>query len=212
MTNAQADNTFTLDVLNEYLAVFEQVENYQGYTALLITCEDEKTFCNGINLDWLMGSSSQAQKDAFPHAIEKMMIALATINVPTVICLNGNAYAGGALLAAGGDFRVMRADRGRFCFPEININIPFLVKFHTMLDLFYNQQVIKEMTLLGTAKTGEECLQAGLVDYLYPQAELQNKAFELAKTLQSKNRKTYTSIKKGLREKLFSYRVECGLS
>ena len=137
---------------------------------------------------------------------------LATLNVPTVICMNGNTYAGGAILASAGDFRIMRSDRGRFCFPEVNINIPFRPKMHGILDLFHNKQIIKEMALMGTAKTGEECLSAGLVDYLYPQDELQAKAFELAKSLSSKNRATYSSIKKGLREKLFGYRDACGLT
>jgi enoyl-CoA hydratase/carnithine racemase len=159
-------------------------------------------------LNWFMGTSTQQEKDAFPETIDKVYVALATLNAPTVICMNGNTYAGGAILAACGDFRVMRADRGRYCFPEVNINIPFRPKMHTVLDLYYNQQALKEMMLLGTPKTGAECLAAGLVDYLYPLEELQDKAFELAKTLKSKNRVTYTTIKQGLREKLFSYRTE----
>ena len=211
LTNNEKENTFTLDVLHEYLAAFEQVAAYKGNTSLLVTCEDEKTFSNGINLNWFMGKSTQEEKDAFPDTIDKVYVALATLNAPTVICMNGNTYAGGAILAACGDFRVMRADRGRYCFPEVNINIPFRPKMHTVLELFHNQQVIKEMTLLAAPKTGEQCLQAGLVDYLYPQEELQDKAFELAKTLKSKNRKTYSTIKQGLREKLFSYRDEFGL-
>ena len=36
-----------------------------------------------------------------------------------------HAYAGGALIASACDFRTMRADRGRFCFPEVDIKIPF---------------------------------------------------------------------------------------
>jgi enoyl-CoA hydratase/carnithine racemase len=211
LTNNDGENTFTLDVLNEYLAAFKQVENFKGNTSLLITSEGEKTFSNGINLNWFLGSSTQKEKDSFPETIDKVYVALSTLNVPTVICMNGNTYAGGAILAACGDFRVMRADRGRFCFPEVNINIPFRPKMHTILDLFYNQQVLKEMMLLGAPKTGQECLAAGLVDHLYPLEELQDKAFELAKILKSKNRVTYTSIKQGLRGKLFSYRAECGL-
>jgi enoyl-CoA hydratase/carnithine racemase len=208
LTNNEKENTFTLEVLHEYLAAFEQVASYKGNTSLLITCVGEKTFSNGINLNWFMGTSTQQEKDAFPETIDKVYVALATLNAPTVICMNGNTYAGGAILAACGDFRVMRADRGRYCFPEVNINIPFRPKMHTVLDLYYNQQALKEMMLLGTPKTGAECLAAGLVDYLYPLEELQDKAFELAKTLKSKNRVTYTTIKQGLREKLFSYRTE----
>ena len=213
LTNNEEENTFTIDVLNEYLEAFKQVEEYKGNTSLLITCEDPKTFTNGINLKWYMGGiASQEEKEAFPDTIDKVLVQLATLNCPTVVCMNGNTYAGGAILASSADFRVMRSDRGRFCFPEVNINIPFRPKMHTILDLFYNQQALKEMMLLGTPKTGTECLEAGFVDYLYPLETLQDEAFKLAKTLKAKNRKTYTTIKHGLREKVFSYREEFGLA
>ena len=206
LTNNSEENNFTLDVLNEYLDAFKQVEEYKGATSLLITCEDAKTFTNGINLKWFMGAASTEDRLAFPDTIDKVLVQLATLNCPTVICMNGNTYAGGAVLASCGDFRVMRSDRGRFCFPEVNINIPFRPKMHTILDLFDNQRVLKEMMLLGTPKTGEECLAAGFVDYLYPQESLQEEAFRLAKTLKSKNRATYTTIKHGLRYEVFKYR------
>jgi enoyl-CoA hydratase/carnithine racemase len=82
LTNNEKENTFTLDVLHEYLAAFEQVENYQGNTALLITCEVEKTFCNVINLNCFMGNSTQQEKDAFPDTIDKVYVALATLMLP----------------------------------------------------------------------------------------------------------------------------------
>ena len=117
LTNHDQENTFTQAVLQEYLAAFDAVENYQGNTALLITCEHDKTFSTGINLEWLIAESQQAQK-VFVTTLEKVLCRLALLSAPTVVCMNGNTYAGGALLAAAADFRVMRADRGRFCFPE----------------------------------------------------------------------------------------------
>jgi enoyl-CoA hydratase/carnithine racemase len=211
LTNNAEENTFTLDVLDEYLEAFKQVEEYKGNTSLLITCEDPKTFTNGINLKWYMGGIASAEeREAFPDRIDKVLVQLATLNCPTVVCMNGNTYAGGAILASSADFRIMRSDRGRLCFPEVNINIPFRPKMHTILDMYYNQQVLKEMMLLGVPKTGQECLEAGIVDYLYPLETLQEEAFKFAKTLKTKNRTTYTTIKHGLRHKVFVYRDEYG--
>ena len=117
LTNAANDNTFTTEVMNEYMAAFDKVESYQGNSALIITCEDEKTFSTGINLAWLGEQSAQGQAD-FMQAFHKMLCRFALLNIPTVACINGNAYAGGAILASGADFRLMREDRGRFCFPR----------------------------------------------------------------------------------------------
>ena len=38
LTNGDNDNTFTLDVLKEYLAAFDEIESYKGNTALVIIC------------------------------------------------------------------------------------------------------------------------------------------------------------------------------
>ncbi|MDG1473513.1 MAG: enoyl-CoA hydratase-related protein, partial [Porticoccaceae bacterium] len=77
-----------------------------------------------INLNWL-NTKSTVGKRLFSDKFNLLLCRLVLLNVPTVACINGNAYTGGAILAAAPDYRVLRSDRGRFCFPEVNIKIPF---------------------------------------------------------------------------------------
>lgn len=51
------------------------------------------------------------------HRLFARMLAL---SVPTVAAVNGHAFAGGALFALTNDRRVMHADRGFFCLPELD--------------------------------------------------------------------------------------------
>ena len=124
LINAVKDNTLTTATMREYLAAFDEVEQYQGETALMLTCEHDKTFCTGIDLAWL-NTQNRQDSEEFVHLFETTLCRLALLNAPTVVCINGNAYAGGAIMASAADFRLMRVDRGRFCFPEVNIRIPF---------------------------------------------------------------------------------------
>ncbi|MGI9285025.1 MAG: enoyl-CoA hydratase/isomerase family protein, partial [Pseudomonadales bacterium] len=142
LTNHKGENTFTLDVMNEYLAALDVVEQFEGNTALIIRCDHEKTFSTGINLQWLMSETEQNQK-AFIRAFETLLYRLALLNAPTVVCINGNAYAGGAILASAADFRVMRSDRGRFCLPEVNINMTFPPVLLDIINLLPNKQALK---------------------------------------------------------------------
>lgn len=52
LTNGDNDNTLTLDVLQEYNTVLDQVEAFEGNTAFLITSDHVKTFSAGVNLEW----------------------------------------------------------------------------------------------------------------------------------------------------------------
>jgi len=205
LTNNENENSFTMDVIDEYHAKLDEVVAYEGNTALLITCEHEKTFSTGINLQWLMSQSPEGMA-AFVKNLEKLYYRLTMLGMPTVTAINGNCYAGAAIMITGTDFRFMRADRGRFCYPEVNIQIPFTPMMQDLVDLLPNKHVLKEMALLGRALTGEECLEANVVDGLFSQEELQQKSFEFAKMLAEKDRNTYTQIKCQMRPNIEKHR------
>ena len=204
LTNNDNENKFNMDVMAEYSAALDTVAAYEGNTALLITCEHEKTFSTGIDLAWLMSETPENQI-IFTRAIERVLYKLAMLNAPSVVCVNGNVYAGAAIMATAADYRVMRSDRGRYCYPEVNIGIPFTDLMNHIVDLSPNKHVLKKMALEGKALTGVECKAANLVDSIYPQAELQEAAFALAKSLSEKARSTYTTIKRGLRPNIAKY-------
>ncbi len=201
LTNNDNENRFNQEVMEEYLAAFDEVEAYEGNTALLITCEHEKTFSTGIDLNWLMNVDAEVQ-GKFVATLEDVLDRLALLNAPTVMCLNGNVYAGGAIFATAADFRVMRADRGRYCFPEVNIHIPFTERMMAIVKLMPNHHALKHMALTGVAYTGLECKTFDIVDEIHPMEELQARAFAMAKSLGEKDRATYTTIKLALRNSI----------
>lgn len=205
LDEGDSGNTFTLAVLQEYLAALDEVERYEGNTALMITCDHSKTFSTGINLEWLMGQP-EAGINEFVKTLETLLYRLAMFNAPTVAAINGNCYAGGAILVSAMDFRFMRSDRGRFCYPEVDIKIPFTPMMNDIIHLLPNKHVLKSMALLGQAYTGDECLQANIVDGLHSQETLQAETFEFAKLLATKDRATYTTIKQRMRGSIAAHK------
>ena len=107
-----------------------------------------------------------------------------------------------SILAACFDFRFMRADRGFFCFPEVDINIPFSPIMHDVLALMPDRLAMSEMMLTGKRFGGVEAQEKKIVMAAYPQEELWTKTMEWARLMAMKNRQTYASIKCGMKPRL----------
>lgn len=206
LTMTNKDNTFTIDILNELDALITEVENYKGNTALLITSNYEKTWSTGINLDWYLPLSKE-EKENFKWLMEKVLARIALLDMPTIAAINGNTYAGGAIMASGMDFRIMRSDRGRYCFPEITVKIPFTKVFMEIVRVLPTP-ALEEMLFTGRPFGGEECLEKNIVHQIYPKEELFNKSFELAKMMAQKDRATYKTTKLFYKAKLHEVYLE----
>ncbi|WP_220813517.1 enoyl-CoA hydratase/isomerase family protein [Pseudomonas paralcaligenes] len=208
LTNGEAGNLLCDEVLQEYLENFAAIEHERGDAALVIISTDPKTFCNGINLPWLM---RQKNPMAFATRLENFLIRLGLLNLPVVAAINGNAYAGGALIATASDFRLMRADRGRFCFSEVKIKLPFTPALLDIVRLLPNRAAIDELALTGNAWGGEECARREVVHQALPEDRVLPAAMALAADMATRDRATYTAIKRGLRPTLVGLAGQRGI-
>ncbi len=194
MINGEQANTFTADVLEEYHEVLDEIEASSGNAAVVLTSNDPKAWSTGINLEWLI-TQPVTYHEEFKGLMDKFLMRWALLNIPTVGCLTGHTYAGGALLASTLDFRYMREDRGWFCFPEVDIKIPFTPLMHELVEQLTDNHTIRHLLLTGKRVGGAEAAELRIVDGVYPIDELFDKSMEMAELLAGKDRATYTNIK-----------------
>lgn len=199
IANGERDNTFNETALADWHAALDTVEASAGNRSLLITSHHPKTFCNGIDLEWMMAAGGDTAR-RFVRQLEDLFIRVALFPMPTVACITGNAYGGGAILATACDFRLMRADRGRFCYPEVKIRMAFTPAMVETIRLLPDARALNRLALTADAIGGEEALALGVVDAIHPPEALGNAALGLARELAGKHRPTYTEIKRMLRD------------
>lgn len=210
LTNGEKDNTFNPEVLAAWHDCLDRIEAHPDNAALLITSDHPKTFCNGIDLTWLLTQTPEGFQ-AFVEALENMLLRVAVLNLPVVAAINGNCYAGGAILASACDFRFMREDKGRFCFSEVNIKIPFTEVMVDIIRQLPDAQALRDLALTGKAVGGFEAQKMKVADRLYPEATLYTEALAFAEAMAEKHRATYTTIKRSLRPGLSAKALERGL-
>ncbi len=159
-------------------------------TSLVLTSNDEKNFSQGVDLDWLMGrlgeNDTQAIKD-FMYAMNAVFKALLTIPIPTIAAINGHAFGNGAILACACDFRFMRSDRGYFCFPEVDLGIPFLPGMIAWVKKAIPYYKFQEMKYTGKKTGGKELEEHHVIQKACDgQEELMKETLAFAKTFQKK--------------------------
>lgn len=153
-------------VLNEttvtaMAAALEEVTAHDGPTALVLTGEG-KSFNQGLDLPWL-GTIGDGFVP-FIRSVHALFGRFYQLDVPVIAAVNGHAIAGGAMLAQCADVRIMRADRGWFRLPEVELNLPFTTVMDALLAARLPQPVQHRLMVLGEQMGGADAAAAGVVD------------------------------------------------
>jgi enoyl-CoA hydratase len=129
-------------------------------------------------------------------ALNDFLTTSFTFPKPMVAAVNGHAIAGGALLAASADYRLMSA--GRIGVPELLVGVPFpaialeILRFAAGRDAHW-------LALSGRTITPDEARQAGLVDEVVAAAELLPRASVIARQLAAIDPENFSMAKRQLR-------------
>jgi enoyl-CoA hydratase/carnithine racemase len=186
------ENRFHPDWLAEVQQHLTTVEAADGARALVTTATG-KFFSNGLDLDWLSSNGERFVEYAIDvHALLGRVLAMP---VPTIAAVQGHAFAGGGMLALAHDFRVMRADRGFFCLPEVDINIPFTRGMAALIQGRLSKKTAHEAMTTGRRYGGTDALAAGIVDAVAHEDDVVSSAIELARPLTGKAGPTLGTIK-----------------
>jgi len=110
------------------------------------------------------------------------------------------AFAAGAMLALAHDQRVMRADRGFFCLPEVDIRIPFTHGMNALIAARLSKHAAHEAMTTGRRYGGLDAQTEGIVDLAVEEGQVRPRAIELAAALASKDPATLATIKRRLYE------------
>jgi len=192
---AHGENRFNLDFVAAINRALDEVESSTG-AAALVTVGEGKFYSNGLDLDWMAGPgrSQAAECVNHVHALFGRMLAFPMI---TVAALNGHVFAAGAMLAISHDFRVMRTDRGYFCLPEVDIQIPFTPPMAALIQARLSKFTAHEAMVTGKRYTASEALANQIVHEIASDADVLAKARAIAKAHANKSRATVGAIKQG---------------
>lgn len=186
------ENRFSPDWLAQVDALLDEVVAAEG-PAALVTTGTGKFYSNGLDLDWLGEHRDRAT--SYVATIQALLARLLTFPMATVAAVNGHCFAGGGMFALAHDARVMRADRGFFCLPEVSINIPFTPGMAALIQARLTPAAAHESMTTGRRYGGADALAAGIVEEAVAQEEVLGRAVARAAALTGTRGATLGAIK-----------------
>jgi enoyl-CoA hydratase/carnithine racemase len=200
ITLNDGENRFNPAFLNAFLGVLDEIETNTDANTLVVTSSHEKIFSNGIDLEWLIPIIQQndiAHAKDFFYLLNRLFKRMVAYPLITVAAISGHAFAGGAILCCAFDFRFMRADRGYFCFPEVDLGIPLLPGMNALLTKAMPMYMVEYMEYTGVRLTADQCVEHHIVHRACSGESLMTETMAFAKAI-NKRRQVVAELKRRL--------------
>jgi enoyl-CoA hydratase len=177
-------NPLNSEAFQELGEILSGIESDPTLKAVIFNASGGKAFCTGIDIAEIKDFSS-LQMYEFCLQSRSSLNKIENLNKPTIAVISGLALGGGCELALTCDFR-LAGENARFGQPEINLGIIPGGGGSQRLPRLIGLARAKEMLLLGDMIDAGTALEYGLVNEVFPEAELMAEAEKLAQKLASK--------------------------
>ncbi|RXJ73205.1 enoyl-CoA hydratase [Veronia nyctiphanis] len=205
ITMTNGENRHNPEFAKSLQSTLDEAIADENHKSIVLTSDDEKSFSQGIDIEWLLPAMKQKKFEeimAFMHAMDGVFKTLLLAPIPVIAAINGHAFGNGAILACACDFRLMRADRGFFCFPEVDLSIPFLPGMIAFVKKAVPYYRFNEMKLTGRRVTADELEKDHVIERAFEDAaSLRDGAISFAETF-DKKRTIFGEHKKRLHKEI----------
>ncbi len=167
-------NSTILKEMDDYLTGFD----CNRLRCLIVTGDGEKSFVAGADISEMAGLT-MLQGQAFGERGSSVFRKLETLHVPVIAAVNGFALGGGCELAMACDIRIC-SDNAKFGQPEVGLGIIPGFSGTVRLARLVGMGMAKQLIYTGKPIRADEALRIGLVNAVVPQAELMDRALEIA--------------------------------
>jgi enoyl-CoA hydratase len=178
-------NALNTVLLEELLATLGDLGGDPGVGVVVLTGEGERSFIAGADIKE-MADKTPLEARAYSELGQEIAHRLETMRKPTIAAVNGYALGGGCEMALACDVR-LASENAQFGQPEINLGIIPGWGASQRLARATNIGYAKELILTGRMVDAAEALERGLVQHVYPPAELMPATLRLAAEMASKS-------------------------
>ena len=210
LARAAKRNALNFDVVLELKRAFAMAEDDEACKVVVLRAEG-KVFCAGADLEYIQRLQENDYHDNLidsTHLMELFRL-IYTLKKVVIAQVHGHAIAGGCGLASICDFG-FTVPEAKFGYTEVKIGfIPAIVKVFLLRKI--GESRAKQLLLTGDLISAEEAERYGLVHYVVPAAELEERVFAFAQKLCNENSRQSMEVTKEMIARVQAMGLEEGL-
>jgi enoyl-CoA hydratase len=197
LNRPQADNAITSEMGARLTEMLETIAVRPAVRVAIITGAGERAFSVGSDLrqrkdmtkeEWLR------QRQDF----DRTLYTLRQLRKPIFAAVNGIAYGGGSEIAQSTDF-IIASENATFGQPEAMIGLAAGGGSPALLPRVLPPGKALQMLMSGDPITAQEAHRLGMVNEIYPQAELMDGARRIADKIASNSPTAVQAVKRAVR-------------
>ena len=163
-------NALSPELLGGLIEAFEQARDQEQVRCVVLCSSHEKTFSSGANLGGFAAEMALVHKHFAGERFVGLFKLIGDLGKPTICAARGHVLAGALGIALACDL-ILASEGASFGTPEINVGaFPFMI----MALIYRNvpRKKANELLLLGERWNARQALEAGIVNRVVPDSEL----------------------------------------
>ena len=195
----KALNALNSQVLEELNEAFDSVD-LNTVRCIVLTGAGDKSFVAGADIGE-MSTLTKAEGEAFGKKGNDLFLKIEKFPIPVIAAINGFALGGGCEISMSCDIRIC-SDNAMFGQPEVGLGITPGFGGTQRLARTVGVGMAKQLIYTARNIQADEALRLGLVNAVYPQAELMEQALKMAQTIAGNAPIAVRNCKKAINEGL----------
>ena len=197
ISREKALNALNSQVLEELDQTLDNIDLDQ-IRCVILTGAGEKSFVAGADIGE-MSTLTKAEGEAFGKKGNDVFLKLEKLPIPTIAAVNGFALGGGCEISMSCDIRIC-SDNAMFGQPEVGLGITPGFGGTQRLARLVPMGMAKQLIFSARNIKADEAFSIGLVNAVYPQAELMEQAKKLANGIAAQAPIAVRNCKKAINE------------
>ena len=184
-------NPINLPLVKDLAAAIADIkQHHQG----VVIAGGDKFFSIGLDIPTMIKSSPEEFSE-FWNAFNQLLFDIYTLPMPTACAMQGNTIAGGTVLALTCDYRYGADNGKKMGLNEIKLGVPIPYLTSLTLPRLASDHATREIIYGGEFFSFDVAHKDGLVDKIYPGAEVEARALEKVSSIAQRPKVAFQTMK-----------------